>query len=362
MTEQFDNGKRAPRNITAGAEALRPSDATFGYVPTSELLGDDFAGSDLTRSRLLPDRDQFITLLHSLGNSLGNLVETLVPRESAPEKTAEQIQRFYLELKESVARLEQPTQYRTGSDLMSCKLLRDLLGHIEKSAESGETTKNGGSQLLLKLSSVIQAYAPRGTDDRVLERLNIRELGSGEIPQRYAELDTLVAINRKLLIDSSKLEPQHGFGRVLERPELEKILAEKNSRLFLMEYDGKIAGYFILHTSLESVPEKVREALAAPALTARIKDSPSAWAEVGGILPEFRVQIDRCGHKTFDLLEAAVEQSARAQRIKFLLGEIREGKQANLTKQSFVKRGWQETGVAYQGTHHPYQILLKELA
>ncbi len=258
--------------------------------------------------------------------------------------------------------LQKGLKTRSIIHLLDYELHKGMLSILEQPLKAHENPKDREVRQLVQLASLLTKQSNLALDERVTSNVNIREVPSYKLLPHSTELETLVEINRTLTIDTEKQEPQSGFGRVLERAELEKALRAEGARLFLLEFEGQVAGYYILHTSLESVSTQVSLALKSLKCLGA-NPSRCGWADIVGILPEARKYIESSckGIKAYDLLDAAVVQSARAHGLEILFGEVREGAQGNLAKSSHLRCGWQETGIIYQGKLYPYQILRREL-
>lgn len=310
--------------------------------------------------------ERYLSNVRTYNGMLGEILSNLgdfYSKRCTSTKVQESIDKFKERAKTEFEKLEQILENRSLFHLLDYQMHADLLSVFERPRLAHESPKDRGIKLIIELSSQLFKQASLVLDERVFLKVNIREIPTYRVSPHSSELEKLVDINKRLLIDAEKSEPQVGFGRVLEQEELQKILSAKGARLFLLEHKGAIAGYYILHTSLDNVSPQVAKALQRPLLMGASNGTRCGWADIVGILPEARREIEArsAGVKAYDLLDTAVVQSARAHNIETLFGEVREGTQCNLAKASHLRRGWEETGVIYSGARFPYQILERSL-
>ena len=309
--------------------------------------------------------DRYLSDLRTY-NGMFSEVHTLLHAIIRHERPVESLDRALTivgkRVRQELREVRGDTAQRFLPDILNYQLHRALNEALQLPGHGDPHASSHHLKALLRFGEVLRAHSDIALDERCIFGVSIREVPTHRGLLNPSVVDRLVHINQRLVIDRGKLEPQSGFGRVLDHQEMWDLLTTRSSRLFLFELRGEIAGYYILHTSLDSVGPHLSQALSHPRL---LRPHHERWgcAMIAGILPEARREIEtRCpGVKAYDLLDAAVAQSARAHKLDGLFGEVREGPQGNLAKRSHERCQWKGTGVVYHTSLYPYEVLERSL-
>lgn len=328
-----------------------------GIPPTR--LGIQISSAELDRARYLSDLRTYNGMLGEIFSALHD--NLALKRNSGLVRS--NIRKFHQRVSDEYSALQRNFENRSLCHLLDYQLHADLISVLERPPGPFESPTDHKVRKLINLATLVTTQLNLALDEKAKSNVNIREIPTYRGLPHSSVVDKLVEINQALLIDTNKHEPQSGFGRVLERDELNRLLAADGARLFLLELRGNIVGYYILHTTLNSVEPLVARALEDPRLALHSFRKCCGWAAIVGILPQARKDIESHspGLRAYDLIDTAVEQSAKAHNLDGLFGEVREGPQGNLAKRSHVRCKWRETGVTYSGGQFPYQILERTL-
>jgi|GEM_PF-4468137 len=171
-------------------------------------------------------------------------------------------------------------------------------------------------------------------------------------------------LEKRLLIDHSKLIPQYGFGYAIPAAELAHTLSCRGARLFGMLRNTEMVGFYIF------VPDPPPELTHHPQLFEELQNagiipqgSRPGWFEIVGVVPEGRGdEFARAGIRSYALLDSAMLQTALQENCDVLVALVREGPTANLSKQAHRALGWIETSfIVYGGADGttPYRVLIR---
>jgi len=304
--------------------------------------------------------DRYLSRIRVYHGSFGEILMALhdqLASSAAHNRVTELLQSFDDRASRNLSRLERPTLNMEVASLLEYQLNWDLLSVLREPIPAHEQRADGEVRMISNLANVLEQHSRHALCERCVPQLRIRELSGGSIPPAEQELCAIEEINRKLVINPLRDEPQSGFGRVVERPELRQMLSTSDARLFLMELSGEPIGYYIVDDSLSGVTRERQALVDRLTLNMNAHAQHRGWAEIVGILPEGRKRIEASGFKAYDLLDTAVLQSARAHGVELLFGEVREGTQANLAKQSHQRCGWRESGMLCKEGNFPYQLI-----
>ncbi|MCB9030013.1 MAG: hypothetical protein H6619_03100 [Deltaproteobacteria bacterium] len=170
--------------------------------------------------------------------------------------------------------------------------------------------------------------------------------------------DAVEEICSDLVIDLDSICPQEGFGREVSAHELADGLANPGDRLFVPRLNSKPIGIYQMNVGPDAIPTRVKEALRLAKADPSILAESSGWGAIVGLSKSGREELRRHGVSGYSLLTATVLESARGQGLYRLLGEVRVGAQANTAREKHLAAGWETTGVIYEHSGHPYEILI----
>ena len=190
-------------------------------------------------------------------------------------------------------------------------------------------------------------------DDRV-RLFELKVAAMGLCGQSFLRLQEVCS---SLKIDTSLSIPQNGFGREVSALELYRLAGENNAKIFVVSIGDIKIGLNVLLTDLKALPTDVKSDLVKVFGSEAAIPADCAWSYLIGLSKNGREFLRQHGINGYDILHQAVVNQATQLGRSVIYGQVREGPQGNLAKESHLRRGWRETGQFVQHGEFPYQIL-----
>lgn len=311
------------------------------------------------RNATAEDYDKYSSKLRSLTGTFCEIIDG-VSRFCAETESNALVRTFWNQVSSGIKALCNNNKQSSLPELLNYKLHMELLASFKELRNRNRSPDESKAIFFNGIAVTLNKHSSRVLEERCLPYVTIREIATDRTPPSNAELESITKIHNELLINTKLNTPQHGFGVHVTATEFGERLKKPGTRLFLLELNGVIGGYYIAQNDISTISNSSKQLLVNALGKIIYSKKHIGWADNIGILNEVRSAIKIMGFNAYDLLDTAELQSARAHDIIIQYGEVREGEQANLAIASHERRFWQKTGIVKMHNGYPYHLLRRK--